>query len=107
MKSLAFASALALSFVSLAAAELNTLTPQEKADGWKLLFDGKSLTGWRNFKKKEPPKQGWVAEDGILKKVAAVNGGDIITYQTFDDFDLEWDWNISPKGNNGIKYFVS
>src|ERR1051325_11036550 len=107
MKSLAFASALALSFVSLAAAELNTLTPQEKAAGWKLLFDGKSLAGWRNFKKKEPPKQGWVVEDGLLKKVSSASGGDLITDQVFDDFDLQCEWSISPQGNNGIKYFIT
>jgi len=107
MKSLALVSVLALSSLSLAAAELNTLTAAEKAAGWKLLFDGKSLTGWRNFKKKEPPKQGWVVEDGLLKKVSTASGGDLITDQVFDDFDLQWDWRISAKGNNGIKYFIT
>ena len=89
------------------AAEVNTLTADQKAAGWKLLFDGKSLTGWRGFKKKEAPKQGWVIEEGILKKQKGVSGGDIITDQTFGDFDLEWDWLISPGGNNGIKYFIT
>ena len=107
MKSLALVCALALSSVSLVAAEINSLTPAEISAGWKLLFDGKSLTGWRNFKKKEPPKQGWVVEAGILRKVSTASGGDIITDQTFDDFDLQWEWRISRKGNNGIKYFIT
>src|SRR5262249_8850034 len=92
--------------LALVAAELNTLTPEEKAAGWKLLFDGTSLDGWRNFKKKEPPKQGWVVEDGILKKVSTASGGGNLTQKLFDKFDLQWDWRISPKGNNGIKYFI-
>ncbi len=92
---------------SLVAAELNTLTTGEKDAGWKLLFDGKSLAGWRNFKKQEPPRQGWVVEDGILKKQAKVGGGDILTDRTFDNFDLQWEWRIAAKGNNGLKYFIT
>jgi hypothetical protein len=86
---------------------VNQLTPLEKADGWKLLFDGQSLNGWRGFKKEGPPKQGWVIEDGCLKKMAKVTGGDIITVDEFWDFDFQWEWRIPPKANNGIKYFIT
>ena len=52
--------------VSSTAAELNTLTPEEKAAGWKLLFDGKSTDGWRSFKKTTFPAKGWVVEAGVF-----------------------------------------
>ncbi len=85
---------------------INQLTPEEKANGWKLLFDGQSLNGWRSFRKQTPPKQGWVVEDGILKKVANVSGGDLITVDKFTDFEFSWEWRVPPKANNGIKYFI-
>ena len=85
----------------------NELTPSEKAEGWKLLFDGKTTAGWRSFKKQTFPEKGWVVEDGCLKKVANVQGGDIITTNTFNDFDLRWEWRVAPKANNGIKYFIT
>jgi len=85
----------------------NELSQSETASGWRLLFDGKSTTGWRSFKKQTFPDKGWIVEDGILKKVAKVTGGEIITIDEFTDFDFQWDWRIAPKANNGIKYFVS
>jgi hypothetical protein len=85
----------------------NQLTAEEQAGGWKLLFDGKTLNGWRAFKKNEPPKQGWVVEDGCLKKLARVRGGDIVTEEQFTDFELSWEWRIPPRANNGIKYFIT
>lgn len=105
---------LALLITSLVAANLaademkpNMLTPDEKAGGWKLLFDGKSLSGWRSFKKKEPPQQGWAIEESALRKLANVYGGDIISTEEFTDFELQWDWKVAPHANNGIKYFVT
>ena len=89
------------------AAELNQLTAAEKAAGWKLLFDGASTKGWRAYKKNSFPAKGWKVEDGILKKVAGETGGDIITESKFDNFDLQWEWRIAEKGNNGIKYLVT
>ena len=88
-------------------AKLNQLSATEKAAGWRLLFDGKTTSGWRSFKKDTFPAKGWVVEDGILKKVANVRGGDIITTDQFNDFDFQWDWRIAPKANNGIKYFIT
>jgi hypothetical protein len=73
---------------------------------WQPLFDGRSLSGWRSFKKSEAPTQGWVVEEGLLKKKKGVRGGDILTTRTFGDFDLEWEWKIEPGGNNGVKYFI-
>jgi len=85
----------------------NVLTDAEKAAGWKLLFDGKSLDGWHSFKKKEAPKVGWIIEDGWLKCVANGHGGDLVSVDEFDDFEFSWDWRIPAKANNGIKYFIT
>lgn len=88
------------------AGEPNTLTDAEKRDGWKLLFDGKTTTGWRAIKQKEFPKQGWVVEDGALKKLAGVKGGDLISEGKYKEFDLRWEWTLPKGANNGLKYFI-
>ena len=90
-----------------AAAELNHLTAEEKAAGWKLIFDGRTTTGWRGYKKQAMPDKGWKVEDGLLKKVAGERGGDIVTEQTFHDFEFAWEWKVAPAGNNGVKYLVT
>jgi len=90
-----------------AGAPPNTLTDDEKAVGWKLLFDGKTLDGWRNYKK--PTLAGtnaWTVVDGWIKKIAKERGGDIITADQFDNFELTWEWRLLERGNNGVKYFV-
>jgi len=79
----------------------NTLTEKEKADGWRLLFDGQSTKGWRGYRKKETPA-GWQARDSALAR--ADKAGDLITTDTFDNFELLMDWKISHGGNSGIFY---
>jgi hypothetical protein len=91
---------------------VNALTPAERDAGWRLLFDGKTTTGWRGFKKDAFPAAGWAVADGCLNKVATGTGdslgsGDIVTTDTFGDFDLRFEWRISPGGNSGVKYFVT
>jgi hypothetical protein len=78
----------------------------------RLLFDGKTTNGWRGFKKPAFPESGWVVEDGWLKHVKKTGqdshgGGDIITSDTFDNFDLTFEWKIAPGGNSGVKYLVT
>jgi hypothetical protein len=84
----------------------NTLTPEEKAAGWRLLFDGKTTTGWRGFKKATFPTNGWAVADGWLNKLAGQTGGDVITLEQFSDFELSWEWRIPAKANNGVKYMI-
>ncbi|HPA17632.1 MAG TPA: DUF1080 domain-containing protein [Verrucomicrobiae bacterium] len=99
---------LAFSILSLGfAAEPNTLTPEEKAAGWTLLFDGKTLDGWRGYRLQGLPSAGWIINDGLLTTVAKVKGAELITGKKFDDFELTWEWRVAPGGNNGIKYFVT
>lgn len=108
MKTLAHLAIIALLAVQPSyAATHNHLTADEQAAGWRLLFNGRSLEGWRSFKKKEPPAQGWVIDNGCLKKLAGVQGGDIVTEDQFSDFELAWEWRMPARANNGIKYFIT
>ena len=84
------------------AAEPNTLTSGEKSTGWKLLFDGKSLEGWRGYKT-EAVGAGWKAQDGALVLTAA-KAGDILTAAEYGDFELAFEWKISEGGNSGVIY---
>jgi len=91
---------------------MNALTDAEKKAGWKLLFDGKTSTGWRGFHQEKFPEGGWVVEDGCIKHVAAKGelggrGGDIITTEKYDNFEMQLEWRLAPGGNSGIKYLVS
>ncbi len=90
----------------------NTLGAGETKAGWRLLFDGRTATGWRGFKKADFPGQGWAVRDGALVKSAtgtgdSHGGGDIVTLDRFDDFDLRFEWRIAPGGNSGVKYLVT
>ena len=82
----------------------NFVTDEEKAAGWRLLFDGKTTNGWHGYKKDKFP-DGWQVSDASLVRVAP--GGDIITDDEFQDFELKIDWRISPGGNSGIMYRVT
>lgn len=80
----------------------NVLSETEKADGWRLLFDGKTTTGWRNFGK-QTISDSWRVIDGSLVRADSA-AGDIITSDKFRNFDLALDWKVAPKGNSGIFY---
>lgn len=88
-------------------APLNTLTEDEKKAGWKLLFDGKSLANWRGFKKPGPPESGWEIKDGALTCVKGGRGGNLLSVETYDQFELVWEWKMPPRSNNGVKYFFT
>lgn len=89
----------------------NTLTAEEKRDGWKLLFDGRTTTGWRGAYKDAFPQQGWLVEDGTLT-VQQSDGsesqsfGDIVTNDEYANFDLRFDFKLSEGANSGVKYYV-
>lgn len=86
------------------AGEPNTLTDKEKADGWKLLFDGKTTEGWVAIGQTAFPKSGWAVVDGALHHTKGGGGGDIVTTETFSDFELTWEWKIGEAGNSGVKW---
>ena len=90
----------------------NELTPEEKSQGWKLLFDGKTNQGWVGAYKNTFPEKGWTIEEGILKiqksdGSESTNFGDIVTTEEFTAFDLAFDFNITEGANSGVKYFVT
>lgn len=110
--SLVLVIALALSAVSCSrqpqAPADNTLSDQEKSEGWKLLYDGTSVEGWREFNKPTLPEW-WIAEDGTLKTLGKGGdiGGDIIyAVEMFDNFELFLEWKLDKGGNSGIFYHV-
>lgn len=91
---------------------INELTESEKNEGWKLLFDGETTTGWRNAYKGSFPEKGWEIRDGELIVLASSgaesqNGGDIVTIDKYSDFDLKLQVLITEGANSGIKYFVT
>ena len=96
----------------------NALSPAEERDGWNLLFDGKTFNGWRGLGYDSVPTAHWKIENGAIRKIAdgdvprladgqPAAGGDLITRDTYRDFELTWDWKISRAGNSGVKYNVS
>lgn len=96
----------------------NALSPAEQRDGWSLLFDGKTFNGWRGLGYDSVPTAHWKIENGAIRKIAdgdvprladgqPAAGGDLMTRDTYRDFELTWDWKISRAGNSGVKYNVS
>ena len=89
----------------------NKLTLDEKKNGWKLLWDGKTTKGWRGARLDKFPESGWVIKDGVLEVLASGGGeseagGDIVTTEAFGDFELKVDFKITKGANSGIKYYV-
>ena len=90
---------------------VNELTDNEIRNGWRLLWDGKTTAGWRGAKLDHFPVEGWTIADGVLSVEKtdggeSTGGGDIVTLQSFSDFELEFDFRITEGANSGVKYFV-
>ena len=83
----------------------NVLSDAERQQGWRLLFDRKTADGWRGFQKAAFPSNGWTVADGCLKCLGK-KGGDLVTTDKLTDFELQWEWRLSPGGNSGVKYFI-
>lgn len=96
----------------------NRLTKAEKEAGWVLLFNGRSLKGWRGLGLSRIPEGHWVVEAGAIKNIATrdapkdkdgkpTRNFDLATIRLFDNFELSFEWKLGPKGNSGLKYNVS
>ncbi|WP_375436105.1 DUF1080 domain-containing protein [uncultured Hymenobacter sp.] len=83
----------------------NTLTKSEAKAGWVLLFDGKSMENFKGFRKDAVPAS-WQLEDGAIA-LTGKGGGDIVTKNQYENYELVIDWKISDGGNSGIIYNVS
>ena len=84
----------------------NTLTESERANRWRLLFDGESLKGWRGFRRPDAPSA-WRVGDGLLTLGSEGERGDLISERQYSDFELVLEWAVAPGGNSGILYRVS
>jgi len=93
--------------LSSCAGKQNTLTPEEIAAGWTLLFDGETLNGWRDFKGTEVTAP-WVVENGTLTALGqgSDSTGYIVTDRQYENFELAFDWKIAKGGNSGVLYHV-
>ena len=99
-------------------AQPNTLTDRERREGWVLLFDGRTLAGWRGLGYDSVPTAHWKIEAGAIRKIPngeiprlpdgqPARGGDLMTIATYGDFEFAWEWKIGRGGNSGVKYNVS
>jgi hypothetical protein len=99
---------LALSGVIGMAQQPNTLTNKEKKEGWKLLFDGKTTKGWHTYLRDTVGSK-WQVKDGALvfdPSQPSSGGGDIVTNDIYENFELNLEWKISKGGNSGIIFDV-
>ena len=98
--------AIVLTLSSLAMAQ-GSLTAEEKKAGWKVLFDGKTFANWQDPARMNPPGDAWAIVDGFIKpKPHASFTEDLVSVEKYADFELIWDWKISPGGNSGLKYRI-
>jgi hypothetical protein len=85
----------------------NNLSSSERADGWKLLFDGVSMANWIDPSKESPPGDAWTISEGCLKANPDPRiTEDLISSTNYTDFELQFDWKIAPGGNSGVKYRI-
>jgi hypothetical protein len=99
--------ALLLFATALTAADHNQLTPAERSAGWQSLFDGKTFAGWTDPFGKTPPGDAWAIEDGCIRtrpRPRIIE--DLISKDTFRDFEFAFDWRIAPGANSGVKYRI-
>jgi hypothetical protein len=92
------------------ASQHNTLSEAQRGEGWRLLFDGTTMKGWRFFGNKE--NDSWEVADGTLqckpfRDDETNKRSDLITEEQFGDFELAFDWKISPQGNSGVMFRVT
>lgn len=90
----------------MSAAQPNQLSDQDKAAGWQLLFDGKEIKGWHSPGKTTMPEGKWEVQDGWLHCLGK-GGGDLVSEEQFEQFELQWEWRLAAAGNSGVKYFVA
>ena len=94
----------------------NVLTPEEQAEGWQLLFNGKNSDGWKSARYEGFPKKSWEIADGLMM-IHRTNGeeggynakdmgGDIVTVKPYRNFILKFDFRVFRATNSGVKYFV-
>jgi len=94
--------------ITLMAQTPNTLTKKEKKEGWKLLFDGKTTRGWHTYLRDTVGSKWQVKDDAIIFDPSRPEsgGGDIVTNEAYENFELNLEWKISKGGNSGIIFDI-
>ena len=79
----------------------------EESNHWDILFDGKNLNDFRGYKK-DKPGNAWTVEDKVikLKKEKGKTGGDLMTQEKYQFFELQLEWCLPKPGNSGIIFRV-
>jgi len=91
--------------------KFHPLTAEERTQGWVSLFDGSTVSAFRGFHSDMFPETGWELKQGSLRHVEGDGkggraGGDLLTRETFTNFEFAMDWCLEPGGNSGVKYLV-
>ncbi|MBX3463456.1 MAG: DUF1080 domain-containing protein [Planctomycetes bacterium] len=92
--------------VTLSPVPLNALAEEERLEGFQSLFDGRSLRSWRGYRSEAPPANGWVVRDAAIVHVRGGGGGDLVTVDEFDDFDLRFAFRVAAGANSGVMWHV-
>lgn len=101
-KTIVFTALLVLHISVFSQEKDNILTPEEFAAGWENLFDGESLDGWKAYNGDEP--KSWTVKDNAIYCTGEKGGDDLMTVESFADFDLKFQWKIEENGNSGVIY---
>jgi hypothetical protein len=80
------------------------LTEAEKTAGWRLLFDGENASAFVSIGTNAFPTKGWTVQEGLLSLAEKGGGKDLVTKETFLNFELVWEWKLAVAGNSGVKY---
>jgi hypothetical protein len=95
-----------------------SMTAAESGGGWRPLFDGRTFAGWRGLGRDSVPTAHWTIDNGAIRKIPSgsvakmpdgqpAQGGDLMTIESFGDFELSFEWKVAPGANSGVKYNVS
>ncbi len=103
-KTIVFSVILVIHLSMLSQEKNNVLTPEEFAAGWVNLFDGESLDGWKAYNGDAP--ESWTVKDEAIYCDGKDGGDDLMTMESYADFDLKFEWKIEEKGNSGVIYRV-
>lgn len=87
---------------------VNVLSSDEEGEGWEMLFAGDNFEKWKGFQSDSVPGK-WVIDQNAIHfdPDEEGSGGNIVTRDTYGNFELSFEWKISECGNSGVIYLAS